>query len=404
MSNLATVRRSAVRRRSASPVDTSNVDQLTESTLPRPGRSPGLDGLRGIAALSVLLFHLWLYARADPAVAVAPGVVSYVWSDLRWGLLLFFVLSGFLLYRPWLALMETGGRPDLKRYARSRAARILPAYYLALAGSVLLLWGAGGVPGVRLPSDESLGLFLFFGQNFSNASLLTLDPPMWTLAVEVSFYLALPLLGAAAIRLGRRHLTWVPIALIAIGFLWGWIVDVSDGPLTKVLPAMLPFFGIGMLAATLARGRTISRTDLAGLGAIAACGLLVQVGTQVYVPSLAVDLHDLPIAVAFAAVVVLASSARSQRLLRWRPLNLLGTVSFGVYLWHVPVIWWLRARGLLPLEPLAALPVVLAPTLLIATLSWVLVERRAMAWARHAGASEAERRRRRRRLKPMPAG
>jgi peptidoglycan/LPS O-acetylase OafA/YrhL len=366
-------------------------------------RSPGVEGLRGIAALSVLLFHLWLYARVDPSAAMAPSVASFAWSDLRWGLLLFFVLSGFLLYRPWLALVGTAERTDLKRYFRSRAARILPAYYLALAGSVLLLWEAGGVPGVRLPSDAGLGLFLVFGQNLSSSSLLTLDPPMWTLAVEVSFYLVLPLLGIAAIRLGRHHLTWLPIALIALGLAWNLIIDVPDGPLTKVLPAMLPFFGLGMLAATLTRGRALRRPGMALLAAIAALGLAVQVCAQVLDPALALALHDLPVGVAFAAVVVAAASARSPRLLSWGPLGRLGTVSYGVYLWHVPVIWWLRARGLLPLEPLAALPVVLAPTLLIATISWVVVERPAMAWARRAGSSRAALRRGRRRLDPQPA-
>jgi peptidoglycan/LPS O-acetylase OafA/YrhL len=362
----------------------ASIDQPPPDKHPGLRRSPGLDGLRGIAALSVLLFHLWLYARVDPGAATAPSAAAYAWSDLRWGLLLFFVLSGFLLYRPWIAMIGTTERPDLMRYFRSRAARVLPAYYLALAGSCLLLWHAGGVPGVRLPSHDSLGLFLVFGQNFSGASLLTLDPPMWTLAVEVSFYLALPLLGTAAIRLGRRHQTWMPIALIVLGIAWGWVVNVPDGPLTKVLPAMLPFFGLGMLAATLAHGRTLRRTGVAGLVALAVGGLLAQLAAQIYAPTLSLSLHDLPIAVAFAAIVVLAASPRSPRPLSWKPLDRLGTISYGIYLWHVPVIWWLRARGLLPLEPVAALPVVLAPTLLIATMSWFLVERPMMAWARRA--------------------
>lgn len=348
-------------------------------------RLSGLDGLRGIAALSVLLFHLWLYARVDPPAGAASGLPDWAWSSMRWGLILFFVLSGFLLYRPWLASGRDGTRPDLWRYARSRAARVLPAYYLALAGSVLLLWESGTVPGVRLPGAESLPLFVFFAQNFSSGSLLTLDPPMWTLAVEVSFYVVLPLLGIASLRIGHRRRTWLPIGLLAAGMAWSWIVSANGGPLvlTKVLPAMLPFFAAGMLAATLLQDREPDARcrRLLGFGALA--GVVVQLGVERLLPSLVSLLHDLPIALSCAALIVLASSQQAPKLLRSRALIGLGTVSYGLYLWHVPVIWWLRSRGLLPLDPVAALPVVLAPSLVLATLSWFCIERPAIVWARH---------------------
>jgi peptidoglycan/LPS O-acetylase OafA/YrhL len=243
---------------------------------------------------------------------------------------------------------------------------------------------------VRLPSGDSLPLFLVFAQNFSRDSVLTLDPPMWTLAVEVSFYAVLPLLGIAAMRLGRRHQTLLPIALIALGMAWTWVVSATGAflPLTKVLPAMLPFFGIGMLAATLARGQPIDRRRARRLGVVAASALVVQVGAQLLLPSsVAAAVHDLPAAVCFAALVVLASSPHAPLALSWRPLTRIGTVSYGLYLWHVPVLWWLRARGLLPLDPIPALPVVLAPSLLLATISWICVERPAIAWARRAPAA-----------------
>jgi peptidoglycan/LPS O-acetylase OafA/YrhL len=210
---------------------------------------------------------------------------------------------------------------------------------------------------------------------------------MWTLAVEVSFYAALPLLGIAAMRLGRRRRTLLPISLIGLGMAWTWIVSATGAflPLTKVLPAMLPFFGIGMLAATLAREHEIDRGRARRLGLLAATALALQVGTQLLLPSgLSGALHDLPAAVCFGAIVTLASSPHSPRVLSWRPLARLGTVSYGVYLWHVPVLWWLRARGLLPLDPIPALPVVLAPALVLATISWVYLERPAIAWARRA--------------------
>lgn len=303
---------------------------------------------------------------------------------MRWGLLLFFVLSGFLLYRPWLAATAGADPPDLRRYLRSRAARVLPAYYVALAGACLLLAGSASVPGVRLPAGESWSLFVVFAENFSPSSVLTLDPPMWTLAVEISFYAALPLIGLLAIRLGRRRQLLLPAALIAMGMIWNWVVGLSGGalPLTKVLPAMLPFFAIGMIAATLFERKPLEPRGARRLGLLAVTALGVQAVFEWLMPGAASVLHDLPVAVAFAAVVAIAASAHCPRLLRWRPLTATGTISYGLYLWHVPVLWWLRARGLLPLDPLAAAPIVIVPSVLIASLSWIWIERPGIAWAK----------------------
>lgn len=141
----------------------------------------------------MLFFHLWLYARPDPPAAYPAGATDWPWYSGRLGLILFFVISGFLLYRPWLgAALGRREPPPLATYLRSRAARILPAYYLALAGAMALVWGLGSTPGVRLPDADGLPLFLIFGQNIGHATALTLDPPMWTLCVEVAFYLCLP--------------------------------------------------------------------------------------------------------------------------------------------------------------------------------------------------------------------
>jgi len=167
---------------------------MSESDRQPRRRSDGLDGLRGLAALAVVGFHVWLYARLVPSAAMT-GFADHVWSAGRLGLVLFFALSGFLLYGQWVRAALGGARPpQIGAYLARRAARILPAYYLALAGS-LLLWSAAGTPGVRLPPASSLPLFAIFGQNFTSDSVMTLDPPTWTLAIEVSFYLALPLAG-----------------------------------------------------------------------------------------------------------------------------------------------------------------------------------------------------------------
>lgn len=350
-----------------------------------------LDGLRGLAALSVLGFHAWLYTRSHVSTGARTHTWEYVVGELRLGLVLFFVLSGFLLYGPWIAAaLGERDRPRLGGYLRRRAARVLPAYYLALVGSVALLWGATGTPGVRLPSVGELPLFAVFAQNYFDHPLMTLDPPMWTLVIEVSFYLALPAIGALALALrgGRARQALVPLALVGAGVAWNHrISTISDpGPLAKVLPAMLPYFALGMLAALLVHGRRIPRGWSLALLALGAA--LVGIdglwhASEATRGSHALELRvwrDLLAAAGFAALIAVAAhgSGRLARLPGARPLVALGTVSYGVYLWHVPVLLFLRRVDLLPLSFLPALGVALVVTLAIATLSWRFVERPAL--------------------------
>jgi peptidoglycan/LPS O-acetylase OafA/YrhL len=370
-------------------------------------RNRRIDSLRGLAALAVLGFHVWLYARPVPSTdRLAP--LDYVWAQGRLGYVLFFALSGFLLYMPWLrAARGQGSRPQLGEYLRRRAARILPGYYLALVGAIALLWNLSGTPGVRLPPADSLPLFFVFGQNLTTASVMKLDPPMWTLAVEVTFYLALPLIGLAAIKLAgdRRRQLAVPLALIAAGIAWNGLVGAIGLPLpaTKVLPAMLPYFGAGMLAAVLVsngpvESRTARRAVLAGAGLLL-LDFVLHTGLVPGSGYVVAGVHDLPAALGFAAVVAAAAgSTLPIRTLDSRATAWLGTVSYGLYLWNVPVLLGLRSIDLLPLDSWLALPVVFLPTLAIAAASWYLAERPAVEWARRSVA-----RRRTERVRSVPA-
>jgi peptidoglycan/LPS O-acetylase OafA/YrhL len=354
-----------------------------------------IDGLRGIAALSVLLYHAWLYTRTPVTATTRAGALDPVLHELRLGLVLFFVLSGFLLYGPWVtAALEGRPRPRLGAYLLRRAARVAPAYYLALAGAVALLWGVGDAPGVRLPSAGQLPLFALFSQNYSDGSLMKLDPPMWTLAVEVSFYLALPAIGALALTMrgGRARQALAPALLLALGVGWNvWLAGRAHvaGPLAKTLPAMLPYFAAGMLAAVLAHGRRPGRRLTAWLLAGGAA-LVVGCPTSRMLAEGAAGwgfwlraLRDLPAAVGFAAIIAACAtgSGRAARLPAARPLAAFGTISYGAYLWHVPLIAFLRAHGLLPLHTAAALAVALPLTIAVAALSWFAVERPALRWA-----------------------
>ncbi|MCW3040659.1 MAG: acyltransferase 3, partial [Solirubrobacterales bacterium] len=132
-----------------------------------PSRLHALDGLRALAALSVVTYHAWLYTKPRVSSGAKRNTSDYWWHELRLGLVLFFVLSGFLLFTPWVRSVLDGTRsPSTRSYAIKRAGRILPAYWLAIAASAALLWSFDETPGVRLPDASNLWLFGIFGQNF----------------------------------------------------------------------------------------------------------------------------------------------------------------------------------------------------------------------------------------------
>jgi peptidoglycan/LPS O-acetylase OafA/YrhL len=355
-------------------------------------RLASLDGLRGLAALSIFIFHGWLYTMPVPEATNRSSVGDYAVHELRLGVVLFFVLSGFLLSRPWFsAALDSRAAPSLGRYLRSRAARILPAYHVALLASIALLWGLDGTPGLRLPPPGELPLFFVFGQNFAAGSVLKLNPPMWTLATEVSFYALLPAIGWLMLRVAprRRSLAMVPLALLALGLVYNWSIAGRDLSMTfsKTLGAMLPYFALGMLGALLAHGRTIDmrakrRLILAGV-VIVTCDAVIKAAA----PAAGVDAtmvfsiaRDLPSAVGFTLIVGAFALAPRSAFVGGRVLAALGTVSYGFYLWHVPVYMVLRGYGLLPLNPVAGIAVAFLPALALATTSWFVVERPALRW------------------------
>jgi peptidoglycan/LPS O-acetylase OafA/YrhL len=356
-------------------------------------RLASLDGLRGIAALSVFTFHGWLYTMPKPIAAQRSSFGDYAVHELRLGLVLFFVLSGFLLSRPWFAAALDGrGLPDLRGYARARVARIAPAYYVALLGSIVLLWGLSGTPGLRLPPAREVPLFFVFAQNLSPGSVMKLNPPMWSLAVEVMFYALLPLLGWLAVRLPRRRRcqALIPLALLALGVAYNWAIAGRGLGMTfsKTLAAMLPYFAAGMFAALALHGRAIRRATRRTLIAGGVALVLADATLKAAAPAHGFDaaatfaiMRDLPSAIGFALIVVALASAPRGRVVGGPVLTGMGTISYGFYLWHVPVLMFLRGHGLLPLDPALGTLVALLPALAVAALSWFALERPIIAWA-----------------------
>jgi peptidoglycan/LPS O-acetylase OafA/YrhL len=361
----------------------------------------GFDGLRAIAALTVLSYHVALRSGLTRSGWFAPAL----W-ELKCGVAMFFVISGALLYLPYARALRDGSRlPDWRSYGRRRAVRILPAYWVAVT---VVGIGPFHVAVFGLNAWRYYGL----SQIYTPETLLGGLSVAWSLCVEISFYLALPLFAwLAAHSVGRRRggdAARVQLALIAIagvgslvlrGALSGTPTAPVNGTLALVaLPGLLDWFAIGMGLAVLrasveARGPSNvgvlvgrpGRCVLLGLGVFAAALPLQQ--SDAFVPWYGLLAH-IAIGVGCGLLVLSVltprpdpTGARSRRLVSHPLLVWVGTISYGIYLWHLPVLQ-LIAPHLMPAAGSASaasvaltwLGVVLA-AVAVGAASWYLIER-----------------------------
>jgi peptidoglycan/LPS O-acetylase OafA/YrhL len=367
-------------------------------------RNHALDGLRGLAALGVLTLHVWMFTVQG--AHRRQELVSLLTGELRLGVVLFFVLSGYLLAGPWVAsALEDRPTPRLGRFAVKRAARIVPAYWVAMVGSFWLLSGSGHDYEV---SAGQLPLFAAFAQNYVASAAGRLDPPMWSLVVEVSFYAVLPLAGWVLVRCARRgRMVAACAGLAGLGVAWSAMGALLAWPETAMstLPTFLPVFACGMAAAALAHRRMPARALARGV--MVAGAVLVCADAWWHHQGTGMTGHvvrDLPAALGFAAVVA-AVAAHPPAVLSRAPLRGLGTISYGLYLWHLPVLLWLRFEGLMPGGFVLPWLEVTALAALVAYASWVLVERPAIEavgrwrpWTRRVPSFPAELH-----VKPVPS-
>jgi peptidoglycan/LPS O-acetylase OafA/YrhL len=390
-------------------------------------RQFALDGMRGVAALTVFAIHLWIYQLPNSMTLQRDSWATTALFEGRVAFVMFFVLSGYLLYRAFArAALGRSGPVSILGYLARRAARIAPAYYVAIIGSLVCVSLAGnGTPGRRLVDASELPLFFGFAQNYSPATLLKLNAATWTLSVEVAFYALLPVVGLLALKLrSARRQALVLGMLILAGLGWnladylsGWGAVAGHAP-----PSFLPYFACGMLVAlgveqARAREREFGPAASAVL-AVAALALLVANGVwhalDRSVDSFTMEVFaDLAAAVAFSALIasLVIGTGAGLRWLAWRPLAWIGTITYGLYLWHIPVIVFARGHGLLPggaLSALVALPVAVA----LGAASWYLLEKPFMKRAARLGRtggplsearSERSRSRSRARIAPRPA-
>lgn len=378
---------------------------ITTATAPAPAAStpapvrsrgfvPALEGMRGFAALGVLLTHV-----AFQTGATGHPVFGRVWERFDMAVAVFFALSGFLLWRPHAdAARDRGSAPSLGYYLRHRAARILPAYWVVVCAVLLLVPSAAGTAGVRVW--------------FANLALLQVFVPltltdgltqMWSLSVEVAFYLVLPLLAFAAVRLRAGAARWRVPAILALAVLslgWNFIpVPTPDAIHSdNWLPGYLPWFAVGMLLAELiyhSDSLSLWRRICANqplMWAVALLAFLVSAtdlggpaGLTRAEPWQYASKMGLGAIIGFCLLAPLVLGNRPHRILESRTAATIGRWSYGIFIWHLAVLSIVfPVFGILPFHGNFAYILILtiAFTLPVAAASYALVEEPARQFAR----------------------
>ncbi len=355
-------------------------------------RLPGVDGLRAIAAMWVVFFHIYAFSGA-PQFRSVPGLDLFLRSGST-GVSLFLVLSGFCLFLPF-----AGGRLNRFKagdFFRRRCKRLMPAYYVALAGAlVLAIVSAGkwGIPALT-PGDAlfQMGTHVALIHTLFPTSFYSLNGAFWSLGLEWQLYLALPLLVLLTRRFGLTaavSLAVIVNVLYRLGV--GAVIDdglVNSGSLMAqaVLPNQLPGrwaeFAFGMVAAEMYASGRLQRWSR--FVPVAVLVMICLVPLSVFASQY--QLGHIVYGLLFFTLlsVVLAANNPVERVLAWRPLVALGTMSYSLYLVHQPVIQliseWLQASRpeLSPIADFWILVLTIPGILCIAYVLFLTVERRTL--------------------------
>jgi peptidoglycan/LPS O-acetylase OafA/YrhL len=384
---------------------------------------PSMDGFRALAIAAVITFHVVLVTT--PPTGTTARVLFYGTSPNMIDAL--FIMSGFVIFLPTVA--SGGNFGSVRFYALRRAARVLPGYWLGIALTLLML---AAWPVSPAPADTGLGT-LGIHLGFLHMPALLADPdfvlgwqingPLWTLSIEVVFYILMPLIAGAYLR--RPLLGLALAALITLFWKEGLLhlgridtllgLDTQAAPLERFnvaannqFPAWAFSFGLGMTGAwAYVRWQgTQYREVVARWAPRAQLISLVALGISMYVIGrYAIDPAEIAphftarqnpaISMSFSASLAafMVSTALAPPRLQ-RPFNLpsiraLGDISYGMYLIHAPLILFLLALLTGMVESIGSFWTVLLTgvplTILYGWLSAHWLEQPARRWAQRYG-------------------
>lgn len=325
--------------------------------------SAGLTGLRGLAAMMVLLHHL--FALAGPRVLsinLGGWQITYHWLiTCSWmGANVFFVLSGFLLAIPFVRNIDgTGAEVRVAPYLLRRIQRVVPAYWFQITVLTVVLYLTA-----KPPDFLVILLHFVFLQNFSQVHASALNGVYWTLPTEFGYYLLLPLFAVLATFFSShkqyRRAAWLLLSVSLVAFAVAYRVAayaaVADATIDKKvfallqLPGLIDHFAIGMLLAWVYMRHAAAISSGLADG-VMMTGLLGIVSMMALLDHVYVDYwngHVLmyvgyTVTACFIGLLVLgvAMGGRLSRALFANPIMLvLGIVSYSLYLWHLPIQFW----------------------------------------------------------------
>lgn len=320
------------------------------------GYQPGLDGLRGLSVVVIMLYHAgfaWMHG-------------GFFAVDI------FFAASGFLITTLLLEEVARSGRVSLRDFWVRRARRLLPALGVLLATVAVVTLFAGTdqqIATFRRDLPWALGYLSNWGQITGEVPYWAADPPLlrhlWTLAIEEQFYVLWPLafLGlrrlrhthAALVLVGLTVLTWIVTFAVHAGSpapMGGWFEGADRtnfaylSTVTRAGTLLLggaaafvwqPWRTVGrMRRADRARlGTTLDRVGGVALGLFTAVSLTAVI-TAAYVYQWLLPLMGV-VATVLVLIVVHPAAQAMRRVLSWRPLVGVGKRSYGLYLWHWPI-------------------------------------------------------------------
>ncbi len=340
---------------------------------------PALDGLRAFAVTAVILYHL-----------------GYRWLGGGFlGVDAFFVLSGFLITTLLLTERAAAGRVSLSAFWARRARRLLPALFLLLV--VVVLYAGTTMSALQLDDlrgDALASLFYvanwhFIATNQSYFALFTQPSPLqhlWSLAIEEQFYLLWPLIVVGVLLLARgsrRALTIVTVAGIVISQICMAVLYSDSNPSRAYYgtEARAHTLLVGCLLALILSGRLESgvtgrlRRALAATGVLAFAVCLVMFSKTTAGPRL---FYGVDLAFAILVAIVIAAAVQPAGVLRsflgLGPFRYVGRISYGLYLWHWPVIVFVTAEST-GLAGRALIALRLTITVACTLASYYLVER-----------------------------
>jgi len=350
------------------------------------GYHPELDGLRGISILLVYVHHLY-----HPLM---PGGF--------FGVDAFFVLSGFLITSLLVQEWERGGSISLKNFYIRRALRLMPAVFtliLVIGGFALIFLDKRRA----IETYQGIWLTLSYASNWLYAfGYFSANNPLgitWSLAIEEQFYLTWPLLLSLALRfkLGRRWILYILALFIALISLYRKILVEQGTNILRLYYASdtrADTLLIGCLVGLLVswnllphnRRLEISMKSLAAVGVIF-LGYLVATASWedlMLYQYRGYTLVALSMGLILVVLVVWPPKV-ALLVLRFTPLVWIGRISYGLYLWHWPVRWFVYQKAALPSA--AQLVVGVALSLSLTTLSYYFVEKPFLRWKKRFGST-----------------